>query len=176
MDCREALKVAVTEAAEFMFRVQLPVPEQAPLQPANTEPSLLGVADKLTLVPLLKLEVHELVQSMPAGLLCTLPLPEPEKETVSSELPGCGLLVGGGGGVLAVSLDLPPAQPASIMANAKGTTVRKRGDFDIGNRQRLRTAAWEDACSGHPGWLESVPSCGPCGVHELTSSQAGHPK
>ena len=97
IDCREALKVAVTEAAEFMFRVQLPVPEQAPLQPENTEPSLLGVADKLTLVPLLKLALHELVQSMPAGLLWTLPLPEPEIETVNSELPGCGLLFGGGG-------------------------------------------------------------------------------
>src|SRR5690348_15832516 len=28
MDCREALKVAVTDAAELIFRVQLPVPEQ----------------------------------------------------------------------------------------------------------------------------------------------------
>lgn len=131
MDCREALKVAVAEVAELMFRAQLPVPEQAPLQPANTEPlSLLGVADKLTLVPLLKLEVHELLQSIPAGLLCTLPVPEPEKETVSSELPGCELLLEGGlVGVL--SLDLPPAQPASVKASATSTTVRKRGDFDI---------------------------------------------
>ena len=97
MDCREALKVAVTDAAELIFRVQLPVPEQAPLQPAKTEPSLLGVADKLTLVPSVKLEVQELLQSIPAGLLCTLPLPEPAIETVNSELPGCGLPVGGGG-------------------------------------------------------------------------------
>jgi hypothetical protein len=97
MDCREALKVAVTDAAELIFRVQLPVPEQAPLQPANTEPSLLGVADKLTLVPSVKLEVQELLQSIPDGLLCTLPLPEPAIETVNSELPGCGLPFGGGG-------------------------------------------------------------------------------
>jgi len=80
-----------------MFTVQLPVPEQPPLQPANTEPSLLGVADKLTLVPLVKLELHELLQSIPAGLLCTLPLPEPDIANVNSELPGCGLLFGGGG-------------------------------------------------------------------------------
>jgi hypothetical protein len=132
IDCREALKVAVTEAAELMFRVQLPVPEQAPLQPANTEPSsLLGVADKLTLVPLLKLELHELLQSTPAGLLCTLPVPEPEIETVSSELPGCELLFGGAGLFGALSLDLPPAQPASVKANAPSTTVRRHRDFDI---------------------------------------------
>jgi hypothetical protein len=108
------------------------VPEQAPLQPANTEPSsLLGVADKLTLVPLLKLELHELLQSTPAGLLCTLPVPEPEIETVSSELPGCELLFGGAGLFGALSLDLPPAQPASVKANAPSTTVRRHRDFDI---------------------------------------------
>lgn len=128
MDCREALKVAVAEVAELMFRAQLPVPEQAPLQPANTEPlSLLGVADKLTLVPLLKLEVHELLQSIPAGLLCTLPVPEPEKETVSSELPGGGLLLGGPGLFGVLSLDLPPAQPASAKANAASTTGWRSG-------------------------------------------------
>ena len=130
-DCREALKLAVTEAAELRFRLQLPVPEQAPLQPVNTEPSLLlGVADKLTLVPLVKLELHELLQSIPAGLLCTVPLPEPEIETVRSELPGCELL-GGGGPVWALSLDLPPAQPASVKASAASTTVKKRGNFNI---------------------------------------------
>ena len=132
IDCREALKVAVTEAAEFRLRVQLPVPEQAPLQPANNEPSSLpGVAVKLTLVPLVKLELHELLQSIPAGLLCTLPLPEPEIEIVSSELPGCELLFGGAALFGAPSLDLPPAQPASVKANATSRTVRKRGNFDI---------------------------------------------
>ncbi len=45
------LKVAVTDWAAFIVTVQVPVPEQAPLQPGKTE-SEAGVAGRVTKVPL----------------------------------------------------------------------------------------------------------------------------
>ena len=46
-----ALNVAVTDRAALMVTAQLPVPEQAPLQPANVEPPA-GAAVSVTFVPL----------------------------------------------------------------------------------------------------------------------------
>jgi hypothetical protein len=43
-------KVAVTERAALMLTVQLPVPEQAPDQPAKVEPAA-AAAVSVTLVP-----------------------------------------------------------------------------------------------------------------------------
>ncbi len=47
-----AVKVAVTARAWLMVTEQLPVPEQAPVQPAKVEPDV-GVAVNATRVPLL---------------------------------------------------------------------------------------------------------------------------
>ena len=44
------LKVAVADLLEVIVIVQVPVPEQAPDQPANSEPES-GVAVKVTVVP-----------------------------------------------------------------------------------------------------------------------------
>jgi hypothetical protein len=46
------LKVAVTDVAAFIVTEQVPVPEQAPLQPAKVEPPA-GAAVSVTTVPLL---------------------------------------------------------------------------------------------------------------------------
>jgi hypothetical protein len=51
------------------------MPVQAPLNPEKVDPAA-GVADKVTLVPSLKFAAQVLGQSIPAGLLVTLPLPE----------------------------------------------------------------------------------------------------
>ena len=45
------MKLAVTDLATSMVTVQVPVPEQAPLQPANTEVPTVGVAVSVTSVP-----------------------------------------------------------------------------------------------------------------------------
>jgi len=68
--------VAVTDFAASTITVQDPVPEQAPLQPAKAEP-VAGVAVRATGVPSVKDEEHVFPQSIPAGLLLTLPLPAP---------------------------------------------------------------------------------------------------
>jgi hypothetical protein len=60
--------------------VQVPLPLQAPLQPTNVEPAL-GTAVKTTLVPEEKFAAHVDGQLMPAGLLITVPLPEPSSAT-----------------------------------------------------------------------------------------------
>ena len=44
-------KRAVTDRAAVIETVQVPVPEQAPVQPAKTIVALLGVAVRVTLVP-----------------------------------------------------------------------------------------------------------------------------
>ena len=77
------MKVAVTVRAWLMVTVQVPVPEQpSPLQPAKFEPAL-AVAVSVTLVPVANVFEQALVQLMPIGLLVTVPLPAPERLTVS---------------------------------------------------------------------------------------------
>lgn len=75
------LNVAVTDLGEVMVTEQLPVPVQAPLQPANADPEA-AVAVRVTGVPLLKFAAHVLPQLMPAGLLVTVPVPVPARVTV----------------------------------------------------------------------------------------------
>jgi len=79
--------VAVTDAAALIVTVHAPVPEQAPLQPANVDPAS-GVAVSETEVPVLKLAVQVPGQVMPVGLLVTVPVPAPAVITVSGTLPG----------------------------------------------------------------------------------------
>jgi len=60
--------------------VQLPVPEQAPDQPAKNAP-FAGVAVSLTEVPELKDAVQVGAQLTPAGLLVTVPVELPANVT-----------------------------------------------------------------------------------------------
>jgi hypothetical protein len=75
-------KVAVTVVAALSVTVQVPVPEQPPLQPLKVEPAA-GVAVKVTAVPLANAAEQVAPHEMPAGLLVTVPLPAPVFETVS---------------------------------------------------------------------------------------------
>jgi len=76
------LYVAVTVLAAFIVTVQLPVPLQAPDQPAKKAP-LVGVATSFTLVPELNDALHVPGQLMPAGVLITMPLELPARVTVN---------------------------------------------------------------------------------------------
>ena len=79
-----SVKVAVTFWAALMVTVQVPVPlHPPPLQPVKVEPPL-GVAVKVTLVPLVKLVLQVLPQLIPAGLLVTVPVPVPLLVTVKA--------------------------------------------------------------------------------------------
>jgi len=68
-----------------MVTVQVLVPVQAPLHPANTDAGG-GAAVSVTLVPELKLAAHVPGQVMPAGLLVTVPVPVPAKVTASERV------------------------------------------------------------------------------------------
>jgi hypothetical protein len=65
-----------------MLTVQVPVPAQAPDQPANVEPPP-AVAVSVTPVPARYASLQSSPQLMPDGLLLTVPLPLPAGVTVS---------------------------------------------------------------------------------------------
>ena len=77
------LNVAVTARAAVIDTVQLPVPEHAPLQPANVEP-LAADAVSVTDVPLAKLALQVPPQFTPDGDEDTVPLPAPDFVTLSA--------------------------------------------------------------------------------------------
>ena len=79
------LKVAVTDCAALMVTLQMPVPVQAPLQPAKLAPAA-AVAVNVTTVPLLKFALQPPGQLMPAGLLLTVPPAVPVRVTVRGKL------------------------------------------------------------------------------------------
>jgi phage tail protein X len=113
----DALNVAVTAFAAVMVTLQVPVPEQAPLQPAKVDPAA-AVAVKVTIVPLVKLALQVLGQVMPAGLLLTLPLPVPASVTVSANVTALNVAVTALAAVM-VTLQVPvpeqaPLQPAKV--------------------------------------------------------------
>jgi hypothetical protein len=74
--------VAVTVLAASTVTVQLPLPLQAPLQPANVEPAS-GLAARVTLVPESKSAAHVVPQLIPPEPLVTVPLPVPDFVTDS---------------------------------------------------------------------------------------------
>jgi hypothetical protein len=76
------VNIAPTELAAFMVTLQVDVPLQAPVQPANVELGA-GAAVSVTAVPGAKPAMQVVPQLMPAGLLVTLPVPVPELVTVS---------------------------------------------------------------------------------------------
>lgn len=110
------LKVAVTDSAAFIVSWHVPVPPQAPLQPANVEPDP-GVGVSVTTVPLLKFAVHVLGQEIPLGELVTVPVPVPAVETVSGKVEILNVAVTDSADVI-VTTQLPvplqaPLQPAN---------------------------------------------------------------
>jgi hypothetical protein len=84
------LKVAVTALAAFIVTEQAPVPEHAPLQPANTEPGEALLVSETT-VPDTKSWLHVPPQLIPAGLLVTVPAPVPALLTVKANFGGGGV-------------------------------------------------------------------------------------
>ena len=80
------LNVAVTARACVIDTVQVLVPVQAPLQPANVDP-LAAAAVSVTEAPLVKFAPQVLPQLMPAGEDVTVPVPLPALVTVSA-IPG----------------------------------------------------------------------------------------
>lgn len=75
-----AVKLAVTLVAALTLTVhELEAPEQAPLQPEKVLP-VVATADKVTLVPLLKLAEQVEPHEIPEGLLLTVPIPVPDLE------------------------------------------------------------------------------------------------
>ena len=84
------MKVAVTDLAAVIVTEQVPVPTQAPLQPAKVEPAA-AAAVRVTTVPLTKLAEHVVPQLIPAGLLLTVPLPLPADTTERSKLAWAGV-------------------------------------------------------------------------------------
>ncbi len=76
------VKSAVADLLEFIVTEQVPMPEQAPLQPLKLDPAD-GVAVRTTDVRELKLAAHSGPQVIPAGLLVTIPLPAPVFVTVN---------------------------------------------------------------------------------------------
>jgi hypothetical protein len=88
---------------------QVPVPEHAPLHPANTEP-IAGVGVSVTTIPLSNLALHVIPQLIPLGVDVTVPLPVPA--------PATDKVCGGGG--------LPSRQLPSVDVASKHTT-RERG-------------------------------------------------
>ena len=76
------LNVAVTLVLALRVTAQVPVPVQAPDQPAKVEP-VLAAAVNVTGVPLAKLALQMVPQLIPAGILVTAPAPVPPSATVS---------------------------------------------------------------------------------------------
>jgi hypothetical protein len=79
------LNVAVTVRAWSIVSWQLPVPEQSPDQPANTDDAS-GVAVSTTVVPAVKLAWQVAPQLIAAGLELTWPEPVPCFERVSANV------------------------------------------------------------------------------------------
>src|SRR5438093_1194333 len=115
-------KVAVTVVALLSVTVHVPVPEQPPpLQPVNVEPAA-GVAVNVTTVPFAYAAMHVEPHEMPAGLLVTVPIPEPVWLAVSGE---AGTAQAAGTVVVAPRVTVhvpapepPPARPAALRSPA----------------------------------------------------------
>lgn len=82
-----SVKLALTALALSTTTVQAPVPVHAPPQPAKLEP-VAGVGVSVTLEPLAYGSSQSVPQLIPAGLLVTVPTPEPVLLTLSETAGG----------------------------------------------------------------------------------------
>ena len=113
-------KVAVTPCAALSVTVQPPIPLQPPPdQPAKIDPGA-AVWVSVTTVPCRKLAEQTAPQSIPEGLLVTVPEPAPDFATVSAKLgitSNCAVTPVAALSVTthwAVPLQPPPDQPAKL--------------------------------------------------------------
>jgi hypothetical protein len=84
------------------------------LQPANVDPAD-GVAVNVTVVPLMKVELQVAPQSIPPGLLVTVPCPTPALVTVRENRIGVAKLAVTVWSALIVTIHEPvPLQPAPL--------------------------------------------------------------
>ena len=125
--CGAGENVAVTEAAEVPWlKLQLPVPEQAPLQPANTEAGEDGVAVRMTPVPVFTDAEQVPGQLMP--LPVTVPEPVPARVTFTGNDAGMKLAVTDWAELMVTEQEpVPehaPLQPANTDAEDVGVAVR----------------------------------------------------
>jgi hypothetical protein len=87
-----ALKVAVTDLAWLITTTHVPVPlHPLPLQPPKVDPAS-GAAVNVTEAPFGKLKLQVAPQSIPAGLLATVPSPTPALVTVRLNVVGIAKL------------------------------------------------------------------------------------
>src|SRR5258708_20875711 len=77
-----AVKVAVMASAEFTVSGQVPVPVQAPLQPANVDPGS-GVAIRVSCLPCASCMLQVVPHTNPDGDDVTTPVPVPPFVTAS---------------------------------------------------------------------------------------------
>jgi hypothetical protein len=82
LSLRLLTKFAVTLVLDDRVKLQAAVPLQPPIQPLNVNPAS-GVAFKVTVAPAVKLERQLVPQSIPEGVLVTVPLPVFETERLS---------------------------------------------------------------------------------------------
>src|SRR6185295_8126650 len=74
------LNVAITFLVELIVSVQLPMPEQSPLQPAKVLLPI-GAAISVTTCPKVKVRVQVEPQLMKVSALATVPVPAPARLT-----------------------------------------------------------------------------------------------
>jgi hypothetical protein len=108
------LNVAVTASAAFIVTTHVPVPlHPAPLHPANVEP-LPPVAVSVTTVALLKFAEQVEGHVIPAGLLVTVPEPDPASVTVSANWIGLNVAVTLSAALIVTAQVPVPLHPAPL--------------------------------------------------------------
>jgi hypothetical protein len=108
-----AVKVAVTALAALIVTEQVPVPVQAPLQPAKEE-ALPDVAVSVTTAPVVKLSLQIDPQLMPVGNEVTVPVPAPAFVTVRSYVPAVPNVAVTLRAALIVTVQLPVPEHAPL--------------------------------------------------------------
>jgi hypothetical protein len=130
-----AAKVAVTESAALRVTLQAALPVHAPLQP---EKVLLvpGVSLSVTWLFCGKLAEHVVGQLIPAGVLVTVPVPDPAKVTDMVNV------TGGVGGPATT-----PRQPARTMVNRVDNTGQNGYRGFIAALLLNRVRRWMKPCA-----------------------------